>query len=123
MWSCKLFDINVFYYKYSLPDGIPCVLGNNADGYIPIRFDHSMTLHIQGRRVIEDQARLNKRINSMIVPPTTKQSMNEVTNEVKPISIHDLVSPSYLSHTMPPENYVIEQNDSPSSRPDRLVWG
>ena len=101
-------------FLFYFPDGIPCVLGNNADGYIPIRFDPNVTLHIRGRRAVHDKPRHAKRINSMIVTPTAKQHSNTVgmnggmnggMNDVKPISIHDLVAPTY-THTMPPDSFM-----------------
>ena len=31
-------------------DGVPCVLGNNIDGYIPIKFTPNATYYIQGKQ-------------------------------------------------------------------------
>lgn len=32
-----------------LTDGVPCVLGTNIDGYIPIKFTPNLTYYIQGK--------------------------------------------------------------------------
>ena len=88
-------------FHFLIVDGIPCVLANNAEGYIPIRFEANTTIYIRGRK-LEKQRGGAKRAVSMCVPSSSNRHQ-----DLKQSTIQELVSSPFDStHTLPPESFM-----------------